>query len=327
VDITVVCCTYKPVPAILGWALDSIENQSLPTDRFEVLIVDNNSPQPVADLAVVKNRKFKIRVVREARKGVVFARCRGISETTTPLVAFLDDDNHFAPDYLEVAVDIADRHPELGAFGGISRMLTEGNYEAWKEPLLPYIAVRNYGTEPITSRENRWGHWEPVGAGMIFRKQIGDAFVRFVENNQLAWKLGRNGGKKFAGEDSVLARLSYPLGYACSYQPALKLTHFIRSERLRARAIFDVIEGIGRSYVLIEILLNNGTFKSEGTVAGWKHVWNCAQSRAAKYGWKAGLLETGWDVGFMRQVRECAREALPVVAPVLTHAAGGSQAD
>lgn len=307
-DITVVIATYNPLPEILRWALESLAHQTLARDRFEVVVVDNASRTPVETMDEVRNAALPIRVVQETRNGTAYARCRGILEARADLIAFLDDDNYVEPAYLEQAIGIASREPTIGAFGGIARMLTDMPQPAWKKQLYIYIAVRDFGPEVVTSNENCWGKWEPIGAGMVFRRDIGLAYVRFVESNPLAARLGRSKTSNICGEDSLLARTGYKLGYFCSYQPSLRLTHFIRSSRLTFANLFWTIEGIGRSYVLFETLLGGRTLRDEGFVPMWRTLLRNARHRVKTRGWKAGLIESAWDLGYLREVRRCTKD-------------------
>jgi glycosyltransferase involved in cell wall biosynthesis len=156
-DFSVVIATCNPNPHILSWALDSLERQTLPRERFEVIIVDNNSRKPVADMPAVKDRALVLRIVVESQAGTTPARCRGIEEARAEWIVFLDDDNYIDPDYLEQSLRIIAAEPRLGAFGGIARFLSDAPDAGWAKPLLPYLGVRDYGPDPITSNENKWG--------------------------------------------------------------------------------------------------------------------------------------------------------------------------
>jgi glycosyltransferase involved in cell wall biosynthesis len=302
--ISVVIATHNPQFAVIGWALDSLMNQTLPKSEFEVIVVDNGSA-PALDFEVVRSgRPLNLRIVCEPKPGVTFARCTGILTAQSELIAFLDDDNYFDPDYLTHALQIANEHPILGAFGGVTRFLGEGFVSDWKKVFLPYLGVRDYGTEVITSNENRWGHWEPIGAGMVFRRSIGLKFVEIVERNPYAQLLGPQRAKKtsIGGEDALLARTSYLLGYSCSYQPSLKLTHLIKSSRLRPKNLVKLLGGIAEAFVLCEKIM--------GRPMDHFQLGHCfvdlvarLRYRIRQRGWKAGLIEWSWDVGYYRRLR------------------------
>jgi len=188
--------------------------------------------------------------VRETWQGKVPAHRRGILEARAELLVLIDDDNVFDRDYLEQAFAIARAHPDLGAFGGIARpAIPGGPLKGWQRRLLPFIGVREFGPEPITSREDRWGLWEPIGAGMVLQRRVGLEFVRVVDTVPEAAELDRIGRAVLSAGDSLLARLSYPMGLACSYQPALAFDHLIPRSRVGFRYLRRMMYGHGRSLV------------------------------------------------------------------------------
>jgi hypothetical protein len=197
---------------------------------------------------------------------------------------------------------IAEAHPNIGAFGGVSRLLSEASIPEWKRGLLPYLGVRDYGPEVITSDEDKWGPWEPIGAGMVFRRDVGMDFVRVVNTNPMAQLLGRAEKTFICGEDSLLARMAYRLGYSCSYQPSLKLTHMIKSARLAPGHLAKTVEGVARAYVIYETLLGRSAPCYSVYDTFRELIIRCSH-RIRSRGIKAGLIESYWDVGYFRQAR------------------------
>jgi glycosyltransferase involved in cell wall biosynthesis len=249
-DLSVVLCTYNPRIPELPRVLDALRAQTLPLDRWELVVIDNNSSPALVAADLDAGRGLPLRVVRETRQGKVPAHRRGILEARADLLVLVDDDNVFDPDYLEVALAIARAQPELGAFGGRARpAIPGGPLAGWQRRLLPFIGVREFGPEPITSREDRWGPWEPIGAGMVLQRRVGLEFVRVVDTVPEAAELDRIGRALLSAGDSLLARLSYPMGLACSYQPALAFDHLIPRSRVGFRYLRRMMYGHGRSLV------------------------------------------------------------------------------
>jgi glycosyltransferase involved in cell wall biosynthesis len=301
--VSVVIVTYNPRRRVLEWAIDSIEAQTLPKDEFELVIVDNNSNPPLELDELQRGRACRVRLVREPRQGNVFSRCKGILEAHSDLIVFVDDDNYIAPGYLEESVRIARAHPEIGVFSGICDAVYERPVPLWKRcvlpHVLPYLAVRNWGPEPITSTKDEWGPWEPPTSGMVLRKDIGLRFVEFVEHSPAARMLGRKGSSLGACEDSLLARMAYRLDYACSYQPSLRLYHHLRASRFRMRYLVRLLYGLARSHVLLERVLDkpiNGTPQSINTVSVCAALVRRFLGRMLHYQ-LAGPLLWSWDLG------------------------------
>jgi glycosyltransferase involved in cell wall biosynthesis len=304
--VSVILCTYNPVYELLQWALNSLENQTFPKSDFEVIVVDNNSKPPL-DQADAARSSLCVRLIREPRQGLSFARCAGISEAKGEILVFMDDDNHFAPDYLEKVFLIAASKPEIGLFGGVAREVLEEPIPQWKTRLLPYLAVRDYGADPITSYNDFWGKWEPVGAGMAARRDVAEQFVKMVEADSLAGRLGRSGTLLLSAEDSLFARIANRLGYACSYQPSLKLLHFIKRSRLVPSQLARNLEGQGRSFVILRKVL--GKPVEEFCLA--RAVYFLLRrflSRVNQSGFRTGIINWFWDYGYLRECRAKAKD-------------------
>ena len=301
--LSVITVTYNPRWDLLNWALDSLEKQTLPKSDFEVVIVDNNSNPPLEESRLREGRALRLRLIREPNQGNTFARCAGIMEARSDVLVFLDDDNHFDPDYLEQALRIARAEPELGAFGGMARPVFESPIASWKSKLLPHLGARDYGPAPITSRETHWGEWEPIGAGMVFRRDVGEEFVEWVRADRAAMLLGRKARALMSGEDTLIAQAAYRLGYACSYQPALKMSHCMKKNRLQYRVLAGTIHGHGRSYVILQQLIGNPVPKPRlGQIC--KELYCRYRYHVKSNGLKAGTVKWCWDVGYFRQARK-----------------------
>ncbi len=86
-------------PERIAALLAKLAEQTLAPDRFEVVVVDDGSPQPLA--APEAAPPFPLRVLHQANAGPGAARNRGIEHCRAPLVLILNDDAVPAPDLLE----------------------------------------------------------------------------------------------------------------------------------------------------------------------------------------------------------------------------------
>jgi glycosyltransferase involved in cell wall biosynthesis len=91
------------VPALLG----SLEAQTLARERFEVIVVDNDSSDGTAEIAVA----WGARVVHEPIANRARARNRGAAEARSTLYAFTDADCVAQPRWLEALLADADLGP------------------------------------------------------------------------------------------------------------------------------------------------------------------------------------------------------------------------
>ena len=94
--ITVIVPAYNEEELIAG-CLDSLLHQTLNRDEYEIIVVDNNSTDLTARIALSRG----VRVERELRKGYVHAIRRGIEVSHTELIAFTDADCRVPPNWLE----------------------------------------------------------------------------------------------------------------------------------------------------------------------------------------------------------------------------------
>ncbi len=91
----------------IGPLIDSLERQTLARERFEVIVVDNDSNDATADVA----RRAGATVVEEPVANRSLARNRGRTAVTTDLIAFTDADCVADPRWLESLVAAADVAP------------------------------------------------------------------------------------------------------------------------------------------------------------------------------------------------------------------------
>jgi glycosyltransferase involved in cell wall biosynthesis len=98
VQFTVIVPTYGR-PDFLAEALSSIQRQTLAD--FECLVIDDCSPTPV----VLPPTDSRFRLIRlPSNSGPAAARNEGIRQARGELIAFLDDDDLFTPERLEIAL-------------------------------------------------------------------------------------------------------------------------------------------------------------------------------------------------------------------------------
>lgn len=95
-------------------AIQSVLDQTV--KDFELIVVDDGSTDGGAD--VVKSIiDPRIRIISQVNAGVSAARNRGIEESRTEIVAFLDADDEWKPTFLEAVLRLARQFPKCGVFG------------------------------------------------------------------------------------------------------------------------------------------------------------------------------------------------------------------
>jgi hypothetical protein len=90
-------------PKFLPEAIASVQRQSF--EDWELVVVGDGSGADTEAAVAPFLSDHRIRFVWQERAGSANARNRGIAETRAPLIAYLDDDNLWYPDFLARAVD------------------------------------------------------------------------------------------------------------------------------------------------------------------------------------------------------------------------------
>lgn len=100
--------------------------------EFELVVVDDGSTDGSGDV-VRRIGDPRVRVVRQDNAGVSAARNRGIAEARTGLVALLDADDEWRPDFLRAVLALRDRHPGAGLWATGYLRATRGE-DALRQP-------------------------------------------------------------------------------------------------------------------------------------------------------------------------------------------------
>jgi len=99
----------------LSQCLDALQRQSIDSTRFEVIVVDNGSAEPPAELV----RRMGYHFVQEAKPGSYAARNRGLAEARGEILAFTDADCIPSPQWLDAGVRaLQEAGPAGGLVGG-----------------------------------------------------------------------------------------------------------------------------------------------------------------------------------------------------------------
>lgn len=252
-------CTHNPRPEVFHKVLAALRRQTR-VDAFEVIIVDNAS-QPAIEAWACRDGlgpDIPLRIERENALGITAARARAVDTSTTNWVLFVDDDTELAPDYVEQGLAVIATNPEIGCFGG--KLVLPGYLRPspWTRPLLPFLAIKDLGEEPMTSLADEWRSCEPPTAGAFVSRPVLERYRGVVRGNRLAQLLGRKGHKGLrSGEDALMMRGAYALGLSVSYQPALKLVHHLNPSRLRFRYLVKLMWGHGRTLFVLDRIVSS----------------------------------------------------------------------
>ncbi len=108
-SISVIIPTYNR-GYIITEAVESVLAQTY--KDLEIIVVDDGSADNTRE--VLKPYRDRIRYFYQANKGVAAARNKGIEEAEGKFIAFLDSDDLWLPEKLELQKELFDNRPELG---------------------------------------------------------------------------------------------------------------------------------------------------------------------------------------------------------------------
>lgn len=235
-NLSVIICTHNPRADYLRRVLDALRDQTLPKDRWELLLIDNASSEPLGKSVDVAWHP-RARIIREEKLGLTHARLRAAREAKEKLLVFSDDDTVFDPGYLSLAGEKIKSSSTLGVLGGPSLPEYETPPAEWFRPDLAPLGCRDLGAIEQAARWDANGVREypgcaPIGAGMVIRREVLEAWAALVANDPKRQALGRTGAALSSGEDNDINLVALARGWEVGYLPGLKLKHLISARRL-----------------------------------------------------------------------------------------------
>ncbi|NEQ80624.1 MAG: glycosyltransferase [Moorea sp. SIO2I5] len=249
-SITVIICTHNPKQDYLRRVLQALKFQTLSTELWELLLIDNASSSILSskiDLSWHPNAHH----VREEQLGLTPARLRGIITAKAEVIVFVDDDNVLDSDYLEVTLQISKNFPPIGAWGGQILPEFEKEPPEWTKPYWPMLAIRQFERDSWSNLLHQH-QTTPCGAGLCVRKVVADKYAELVRENPKRLGMGRKGKRLTSCEDTDLAFTACDIGYGTGQFTSLKLTHLIPPHRLEEEYLLRLTEGLSYSGVILK---------------------------------------------------------------------------
>ncbi|MEQ1691362.1 MAG: glycosyltransferase family 2 protein [Gemmatimonas sp.] len=297
--ISVVICTHNRAD-YLTKAIDSALGQDLPSELFEVIVVDNCSDDHTA--AVLERLSSVVRVLHEPMLGLSHARNTGWRAARGTYVALLDDDAVAEPDWLHHVLSAFEHGvPTPVCVGGRVVALWEAPRPRWlSERLQLSLSLTDWSDVPhaVTDLSREW----LVGANIAFSRAALEDLGGFPTS------LGRVGTRLLSGEEIVLQRRLLSRGLTCWYEPRAQVSHRIPADRVTHRWFRHRQFSQGVSDAIIWRLERQATGDS-----AWRRAWQelapllraglgyPGYFRAAKqpqrFEYVCGML---WRLGFLR---------------------------
>jgi succinoglycan biosynthesis protein ExoA len=218
--------------AYLGTALESLNAQTYPQDRIEILVVDGGSKDGTVAFAEARARTDpRIRVMGGPGVNCPAALNIGINEARGSVVWYIGGHGHADPRFLEIGMGHLVREPEIGCVGG--EIIPAGEGRTARANMIARFSVFGVGrgvyTTSPTLHDIETVQWGAYSKEALEQAGLFDPDLQFGEDEELNFRIRR-------------------LGRRILYDPAMKITYFARPT---FRGLFRQYRNYGRARVRV----------------------------------------------------------------------------
>jgi len=199
--VSVIVPAYN-VTRYIGDALDSLRAQTF--RNFETIVVNDGCPDSANLERVLEPYRGEIVYIRQENQGLAAARNTAIQAARAPLVALLDSDDAWEPDYLQAQTDFLAKHPQTDVVSPnayfVGDTLFPGKTMA---DLFPSHGEVNF--QSLLARDNQIFVGVTARVEAIVRAGFFDPDLRSAEDLDM-WLRMAHGGARFAYNSRPLVR-------------------------------------------------------------------------------------------------------------------------
>jgi glycosyltransferase involved in cell wall biosynthesis len=293
-DYSIIVPTYRRREP-LARCLNAIESLEYPRDRFELLVVDDGSPTPPADLVAALDPTLDARLICAKHGGPAAARNTAARLARGRHLVFTDDDCTPTPDWL-TAIDrwtVAIHGP--AAIGGhVVNILSDDVYAIASQGIVDYL-YDYYGSRPAESRFFTTNNLVVPREEFLALGGFDEGFrLAAAEDRDLCERWGRHGMALQYAPD-VIVRHAHSLGFV-----AFSRQHFhygrgafdLHRSRARRGQRSLRLEPVRFYYGLVTYPLRQ-SHGGRGTVLALLHFWSQVAYAA---GYFFERVRRGWAV-------------------------------
>lgn len=243
--ISAIICTYNRA-TYLKKAIQSLADQNLKEEKYEILVIDNNSTDSTKNTVAEFSNIQNIHYILEPIQGLSQARNTGLAKAKGKYVAYLDDDAIAEPNWLESILHcfkVTDS--PIGCVGGKIDPIWEAPCPDWlPDNYLSYLTILDWGPNPILIDSKKY----IAGANMAFPtallKNLGGFNV----------ELGRQGKKLLSSEEVWLQETIRRSGHTVHYDPSIVVKHHATESRLVPDWFFQRLYWQGISNAFLDLV-------------------------------------------------------------------------
>ena len=282
--LSVVIPACNPGMRHFGIVLEALRNQTLPKNRWELIVVDDASRVPLAlrddferdNFGILKGSEDRGLNVETAKSqmenaeidlswhpnarlvetdpereglGLVSARLRGFELGKGDVFVFVDQDNALRPEYLQGVADIAVEYPHIGTWGGQILLKFDEPEKAPEKRLWGSLCTREVQSD-VWSNVADHHPSTPCGAGLCARREGLRHYRERVLTNPLRRLLDPTPRGPGFGGDTDVAYAGIEIGYGKGIFKRLVLDHLTPVGRCSDDYILRNAEGLAFSSAL-----------------------------------------------------------------------------
>jgi len=249
IEISAIVCTRNQTD-YLQKSLASFVAQTLPKEKFEVIVVDNGSTDSTKEVVQgFLSRCESFRYIYEPIVGLSQARNTGWRNACGEYIAYLDTDSIASPEWLERILErFKTLKPQPASVGGRIMPIWEAERPEWlTKELETYVGIIDWADKLLCLRNS------PLylaGSNVSFQKQV------LEEGKGFNTSLGRKGSRLLSNEEILLQRHMEKRGQAIWYDPEIFVQHHIKAECLRKRWFYKRLFWQGISDAILDYQLS-----------------------------------------------------------------------
>lgn len=253
VGVTVAICTYNGKKR-LKKTIEHVLAQKVPEGiEWELLVVDNASTDDTKRFLEElwpDHPVCLLRVVREAKSGVLYARKKAIREARYSYLSYADDDNWISQNWVAEIYRIFEEHSSVGLVSCPSLASYVDTPPAYFKGLEGWLAIGDRRLNDGIVNTRPMSFWT---AGLSLRL---DAFSTLEETSYMGCLIGRTGSQTYGGEDHELCLTLTLMGWDTYYTSQISFVHEIPSSRLAESYLERLIQNGGKSRAVLDIYRN-----------------------------------------------------------------------
>lgn len=147
---SIIIPTYNR-PMQLIDCLDAISRLDYPSDRFEVIIVDDGSVTPFETVVASFHDRLDVTLLKQLHAGPATARNNGAAQAKGEFFAFTDDDCAPASNWLQTLAALFNKAPDCAIGGQTVNALPDNLYSTTSQLLVDYLYTY-YNVDPNQAR-------------------------------------------------------------------------------------------------------------------------------------------------------------------------------